>query len=180
MEKAVFLDRDGVVNKTFLMNGIPTPPKNLNDLVILDGVKDAIKLLNKNNFQIVVVTNQPDVARGITSQQSVEGINAHLRQELGVKQFFTCFHDDPDECECRKPKPGLILKAARDLKIDLRKSFMVGDRWRDVAAGQAAGCRCFFIDYGYHEKSPVLPFTRVTSLIEATHLILEIANDAFA
>jgi len=177
MKRAVFLDRDGVLNSTFLADGIPTPPKNLQDVVILDGVKDAIQLLNNSCFEIVVVTNQPDVARGVISKESVELINAYLSQELGIKHFFTCVHDDPDGCNCRKPKPGLMLNAARELNLDLYKSFMIGDRWRDVSAGQAAGCECFFIDYGYDEKSPVLPYTRVSSLLEATLLIMENSND---
>ena len=173
MKRAVFLDRDGVINKAIVLEGKPLPPKNLNDVEILAGVKESIKLLTESNFEIVVVTNQPDVARDVISQKSVEDINAYLSLELGIKHFFTCFHDDRNGCDCRKPKPGLMLNAARDLNIDLRMSFIVGDRWRDVSAGQAAGCWCFFIDYGYKEKSPNLPFTRVSSLIEATRLILE-------
>jgi D-glycero-D-manno-heptose 1,7-bisphosphate phosphatase len=180
MKKAVFLDRDGVINRAFLIDGNPVPPKNLNDLEVLAGVKESIDLLIRSNFEIVVVTNQPDVGRGVITQESVESINDYLSHELGIKHFLVCFHDDPDSCECRKPKPGLLLKASRDLNIDLRKSFMVGDRWRDVSAGQAAGCQCFFIDYGYEEKSPVLPYTRVSSLIDATRLILEHSDDTFS
>lgn len=177
MNRAVFIDRDGVINRAIVIDGTPVPPKDLNDLEVLSGVKEAIKLLNENMFEIVVVTNQPDVARGIVDQDSVETINAYLAQELGIVHFFTCFHDDPDDCDCRKPKPGLILNAAQELNLDLRKSFMIGDRWRDIAAGQGAGCKCFFIDYQYQEKSPILPFTKVSSLIEATRLILENVDD---
>ena len=180
MRRAVFLDRDGVINKALVLRGIPAPPRNLNDLVVLPGVKEAIKLLITNNFEVVVVTNQPDVARGVVSKESVDAINSYLKEELGIKYFFTCYHDDADGCECRKPKPGLSLKAAQVLNLDLHKSFMVGDRWRDVTAGQAAGCKCYFIDYGYEEKSPDLPFTKVSSLIEATYLILEESDDTFS
>lgn len=180
MKRAVFLDRDGVINEAFLFNGVPVPPKHLGDVVILIGVKEAIKLINENNFEVVVVSNQPDVARGLTTIESVEAINSYLSKVLEIKHFFTCYHDDPDICDCRKPKPGLLLKAAGDLNLDLRRSFMVGDRWRDIAAGQTAGCHCFFIDYEYAEKSPSLPFTRVTSLIEAVNLILEISNETYS
>ena len=173
MRPAVFLDRDGVLNKAFFRDGTPLPPKDLSNVEVLPGVKEAVQLLIKYNFEIVVVTNQPDVARGITSQDSVEAINAYLGKELGIQHFFICIHEDSDGCDCRKPKPGLILNAAKVLDIDLTKSSMVGDRWRDMSAGQAAGCNCFFIDYGYEEKSPVLPFTKVSSLMEATLLILE-------
>ena len=180
MRRAVFLDRDGVINKAFVIEGVPSPPKNLSELEILDGVKDAITLLSANHFEVIVVTNQPDVARGIVSQEIVESLNAFLSKELGIKYFFSCLHDDSDGCDCRKPKPGLILQAVRDLNLDIQNSYMVGDRWRDVSAGQAAGCKCFFIDYEYDEKSPVLPFTKVSSLIEAVRLILEAPYDTFS
>jgi len=176
MRQAVFLDRDGVINKAFFIDGTPVPPKDLSEVEVLAGVKEAIELLIKYNFEIVVVTNQPDVARGVTSRDSVEAINAFLGKELGIQHFSICIHEDSNGCDCRKPKPGLILSAAKEFDIDLTKSFMVGDRWRDVSAGQAAGCKCFFIDYGYEEKSPVLPFTKVSSLMEATLLILENSN----
>ena len=173
MKRAIFLDRDGVINKAFILERTPIPPKRIEDVVILPGVKEAIKLLFENGFEIVVITNQPDVARGTKTKESVDAINDYLSQELQIKNFMTCFHDDLNGCECRKPKPGMILKAARDLDLDLSKSFMIGDRWRDISAGQGAGCQCYFIDYGYDEKSPTMPFTKVSSLIEATRMILE-------
>lgn len=180
MRRAVFLDRDGVINRAYVVDGAPLPPKNLSDIEILTGVKEAVKLLNERNFVLVVVTNQPDVARGTVTRESVELINSYLGRELGIDHFFTCFHDDSQECNCRKPKPGLLEVAARNLNLDLHKSFMVGDRWRDIAAGQAAGCTCFFIDYDYMEISPVLPFTRVSSLIDATQFILENPDATFS
>lgn len=179
MKKAVFLDRDGVVNKCFVIEGVPKPPKNLSEVEIIDGVKEAIKILFERDFVIVVVTNQPDVARGVVDLASVQIINNFLEHELGIQHFYTCYHDDFERCDCRKPKPGLLLRAAQDLDLCLSKSFMVGDRWRDIEAGQAAGCHCFFIDYEYLEKSPVFPFTKVASLIEAAHLIMENEDDAF-
>lgn len=163
-----------MLNKCFVVDGVPKPPKNINDVEIIAGVKEAIELLLERNFVIVVVTNQPDVSRGTLDQSSVEAINEFLGLELGIRQFYTCYHDDPQGCLCRKPKPDLLLRASKDLDIDLRKSFMVGDRWRDIEAGQAAGCQCYFIDYSYQEKSPVLPYVRVASLIEAARLIMEI------
>ena len=180
MKRAVFLDRDGVINRAYVVDGVAAPPKNLSDVEVLSGVKEAIKLLNENNFVVVVVTNQPDVARGVVTRQSVEVINSYLGHELGIEYFYTCYHDDPQACNCRKPKAGLILNAAEELNLDVPRSFMVGDRWRDIAAGQAAGCKCYFIDYEYKEKSPVLPFTKVSSLIEATRLILENPDDTFS
>ena len=169
-----------MINRAYVVDGVPRPPKKLSDVEVLVGVKEAIKLLNEKHLLVVVVTNQPDVARGAVSRESVEAINSYLSQELGIVHFYTCFHDEPQGCNCRKPKPGLLNSAAMNLDLDLDKSFMIGDRWRDIAAGQAVGCQCFFVDYGYQEKSPVLPFTRVSSLSEATRLILETPDDTFS
>jgi D-glycero-D-manno-heptose 1,7-bisphosphate phosphatase len=171
MNRAVFLDRDGVINKVRLVNGRPHPPSNMEDVEILDGVIESIALLKAKNFTLVVITNQPDVARGETTQLRVDEINSFIGSSLGLKYFYVCSHDNDDNCECRKPAPGLILRAASELEIDISKSYFVGDRWRDIAASQAAGCRAFFIDYSYIEQQPQMPFTRVSSLFEAVQLI---------
>ena len=172
MKRAAFLDRDGVINKAFLVNGVPTPPRNLADIEFLPQVKDAILLIKEYNFEIVVVTNQPDVARGTQTQKAVQEINAFIGKELGLSHFYVCFHDDMDGCDCRKPLPGLLLKASRDLDLNLTRSFMVGDRWRDISAGQSAQCKCLFVNNGYKEKSPHLPFTEVSSLIDAAWIMI--------
>ena len=172
MKKAVFLDRDGVLNRALVYDGVPTPPRSLGEVEILSGVKQSILLLNENNYEIVVVTNQPDVTRGTDTRESVNQINDYLKLKLGLDHFYTCFHDDSTDCNCRKPKPGLILKAAVDLGLDLHQCSVVGDRWRDIAAGQAAGCKTFFIDYSYPEKQPRKPFIKVSSLIEAAEMII--------
>ena len=169
--KAFFLDRDGVLNKVYVHGGLPFPPKVKSELEILPGVSKAIELLKENNFEIVVVTNQPDVARGTTSREIVEEFQKYLMKSLKIDYFYTCFHDDKDNCACRKPKPGLILAAARELNICLNRSFMVGDRWKDISAGQEVGCSCYFIDYNYQESRPNPPFYTVTSLYEAALII---------
>jgi D-glycero-D-manno-heptose 1,7-bisphosphate phosphatase len=116
------------------------------------------------------------VARGKTSAEEINEINAYIGSLLKIDYFYTCFHDDYDMCKCRKPAPGLIYEAAEDLQIDVSNSILIGDRWKDIHAGQAAGCKSFFIDYSYPEKRPENPFTRVFSLIEAAHLIVRNAN----
>ena len=173
MKRAIFLDRDGVINRAFVIDGKPQPAKSIAELEILPGVVEAIAALFAANFEVVVVTNQPDVARKTLSKNSVENIQVHLQNLLGINHFYTCFHDDADDCECRKPKPGLLLRAAADLNINLSESFMVGDRWRDVAAGQTIGCNSYFIDYSYTEKKPTQPYFKVSSLTEAVQMILE-------
>ncbi len=169
---AVFLDRDGVINRAFTRDGTPHPPACLADLELLPYVAEALKELKAHGYLLVVVTNQPDVARGTSSRELVDAIHEQLRIELGLDAVLTCFHDDADGCDCRKPSPGLLLRAAQELGIDLKSSFMVGDRWRDVQAGRRAGCRTFFIDCGYAEKSPDCYDYKVRSLADASRIIL--------
>jgi D-glycero-D-manno-heptose 1,7-bisphosphate phosphatase len=169
---AVFLDRDGVINRAFIRDGTPCPPVSLRDLEILPHVPEALNALKSHGYSLVVVTNQPDVARGTASRGLVDSIHDRLKVELGLDAIFTCFHDDADECDCRKPKPGLLFRAAHDLGIDLTSSFMVGDRWRDVEAGRRAGCRTFFVDCGYRETPSNSCDFRVGSLLEASEIIV--------
>ena len=176
MLKAVFLDRDGVINKAPVIDGKPYPPRNLDELELIPGVDQAILQLRDRGYFCIVVTNQPDVARGKTSKETVESINQFLIQHLAIHEIVSCYHDDHENCGCRKPKPGSLLKAALKYNIDLNKSFMVGDRWRDIEAGQNAGCKTFFIDYQYNEKQPQNPTYKVTSLADAVNIILNEAS----
>ena len=171
LKKAVFLDRDGVLNDVVLKEGKPYPPENLESLAILPGVTEAIRIFKQNDFEIVVVTNQPDVKRGTSSKEKVNLINERLASSLSIDNFYVCFHDEVDGCSCRKPLPGMIFEAANQIGIDLARSYMVGDRWRDIEAGQTAGCICYFIDYNYLEKKPRNPFISVGSLLEAAQHI---------
>jgi D-glycero-D-manno-heptose 1,7-bisphosphate phosphatase len=173
LRRAVFLDRDGVINRAILRKGRPYPPANLNELEILPGVLEALNKLHNANYLLIVVTNQPDVARGVTEKGSIQKINNYLATQLPLDDFKICYHDDIDNCKCRKPLPGLLLMASKEYEIDLTKSFMVGDRWRDIKAGKSAGCKTFFIDYGYDEKQPEMPDFIVTSLLQVEEIIRE-------
>jgi D-glycero-D-manno-heptose 1,7-bisphosphate phosphatase len=177
IRRAVFLDRDGVINRAVVREGKPYPPASADDVEVLPGVAAALGRLKAAGYLLVVVTNQPDVARGAQSRQGVEAIHARLASQLPIDAFRVCYHDDRDGCLCRKPKPGLIVDAARDFGIDLRQSVMVGDRWRDVEAGRHAGCATAFIDCGYTERKPDKPDTVVLSLRQATDWILERDGD---
>lgn len=170
--RAVFLDRDGVINRAVIRGGKPYPPDSPTDLEILPGVPEALARLRAAGFVNVIVTNQPDVATGRQRREVVESIHEFLLSHLPVDRVKVCYHTEADNCDCRKPRPGMLLEAARELGIDLAASYMVGDRWRDVGAGQAAGCRCFFVDCGYEEKRPENPYVAVKSLAEAGDLIL--------
>ena len=170
--RAVFLDRDGVINRPVVRDGKPFPPASLDDLDILPGVPQALKRLHDAGFLLVVVTNQPDVAKGTQTKSVVDGIHAYMAATLPLDEIRVCFHEDKDGVACRKPKAGMLLDAARDARISLTRSFMVGDRWRDIDAGRIAGCRTIFIDYGYDERRPHQPDATVASLAEAADWIL--------
>ncbi len=170
--RAVFLDRDGVLNRAVVRDRRPYPPANVDAVEILPGVADALRSLKDAEFVLIVVSNQPDVARGSTTQKSVEAINAYLADHLPLDRFIMCYHDSDDGCECRKPRPGMLLSGAGEFGVDLGSSYMVGDRWRDVEAGIAAGCKTIFIDYGYDERRPRACDFRVSSMGEAASIIL--------
>ena len=170
--RAVFLDRDGVINRAVIRDGTPYPPASIEDLEVLPGVPEALMRLHTAGFRLVVVTNQPDVARGTQRRTVVDAMHDRLASTLPIDEFRVCDHDDRDACACRKPKAGLLKAAARDAGLSLRASFMVGDRWRDVEAGRRAGCTTIFIDWGYEERRPEQPDVIVQSLPDAVDWIL--------
>lgn len=172
MRRAVFLDRDGVLNESIVRNGRPYAPTSLAEFRILPGTREALERLRSAGFLLIVATNQPDVGRGATPRELVDSIHEELAAALPLDDVRVCF--DPDEKTSRhyKPKPGMLLDAAEDHGIDLAHSYMVGDRWRDVGCGHAAGCFTVFIDYGYDERLTVPPDARCGSLGEAVDIIL--------
>ena len=174
--RAIFLDRDGVLNDVILRDGRPYSPASVEEVIIPDGVHKVCEKLRSHGFLLVVVTNQPDVARGVQDRQVVDDIHAFLRSRLPLDDIRVCYHDDDDECDCRKPKPGLLLAAARVWDIDLARSFMVGDRWRDIEAGRAAGCRTIFINRNYQERRPEGMEFETDSLAKAVEWILSLED----
>jgi D-glycero-D-manno-heptose 1,7-bisphosphate phosphatase len=171
---AVFLDRDGVLNKSVTgPDGVPHPPSDLSDFVLVENAVEACRELRSLGLLLVVVTNQPDVARGTQQREVVEAMNRRLSDIVELDDIRVCYHDDADACDCRKPKPGLILGAARERGIDLASSYMIGDRWRDVEAGTNAGCTTILIDSHPGQSLTVEPTIRVDSLLAAAHWIRE-------
>ncbi|HEY1660511.1 MAG TPA: HAD family hydrolase [Candidatus Sulfotelmatobacter sp.] len=172
-QPAIFLDRDGVINKAFVRDGKPFSPPTHEDLEILPGVPEALRDLKAHGYRLIVVTNQPDVARGKLSQQTLDAIHEDLRARLPLDDIFACVHTGNDNCKCRKPLPGMLLEAAEKHNIDLSASYMVGDRWKDIDAGYNAGCRTILVDYGYSERrSERVPDHIVKSLREAADWII--------
>lgn len=161
-----------MLNRAFVLEGRPYPPSSFEDVEILPGVDEALNNLKSAGYLLIVVTNQPDVATGKTTMLMVEQINTYLGDILPIDEFRTCYHQDSDCCRCRKPLPGSLYDAARKYRIDLSESFMIGDRWRDIEAGKSAGCKTIFINYGYLEKQPDSPDFVVSSLKEASNIIL--------
>lgn len=175
MRRAVFLDRDGVLDRNYPHpDGKPRPPASLEELEILPGVPAACWALRQAGYLLIVVTNQPDVSRGTQRREVVEAINDKLRAALSLNDVFACYHDDKDNCSCRKPKPGMLLSASQSWGIDLAHSFMVGDRWTDIEAGRSVGCKTIFITGSHSRKlsQKTADFLAAT-LLEAANWILE-------
>ncbi len=167
--RAAFLDRDGVLVVSDVVDGVPTPAAEPR---LLPGVAEACRRLHDAGLLLVMVTNQPDVARGRVDRAAVDAVNDGLRRALGLDDVRVCPHDDADGCRCRKPAPGMLLDAAREAGVDLAASVMVGDRWRDIEAGRSAGTRTVFVDHGHPERRPDAPDLVVASLLDAVPFIV--------
>jgi D-glycero-D-manno-heptose 1,7-bisphosphate phosphatase len=171
--RAVFLDRDGVVNAVITRDGKPHPPARLEDFVLMPGVVEGCHALKRAGYLLVVATNQPDVGRGTQTQEVVEAMHQRLRNLLPVDGIEVCYHPGQGNsvCDCRKPRPGMLLRAALTHGIALEHSWMIGDRWVDVECGRAAGCHTIFVDYGYAEERPSLQDYTVKSFVSAVSVI---------
>lgn len=172
MRPAVFLDRDGVINHSIVRDGRPFAPTAQEEFAIIDGVPDALKTLHEAGFLLIIVTNQPDVARGLIQKEVVENFHQDLLKAFPLDDIKVCYETEESGSRYYKPRPGMLLEAGEEYDIDLSKSFMVGDRWRDIACGRAAGCFTIFIDYGYVEKLTEIPDATCRGLREAVPIIL--------
>ena len=173
LNRAVFFDRDGVLNDAIVRDGVPHPPGSLEELRVVPSARRAVDRVREAGYLAVAITNQPDAARGLTSIETIRAINARLEREAGLDAVYTCFHDDGDECACRKPKPGLLVRAAEEHDLDLQRCYVIGDRVKDVECGRAAGCTTIFLDFHYGETVlPVDADITAASLDEAIGAIL--------
>lgn len=170
--RAVFLDRDGVLTVPEFRDGRSFAPRRLEDFRLYDGAAAALAALKNAGFRLAVATNQPDVGNGFVARDVVEEMHRRLLAELPVDRIEVCYHRQADGCDCRKPKPGMLRRAAAELGIDPTTSFMVGDRGSDVAAGRALGCATIFIDLGYRDENPQSPDFIVGSIAEAAEIVL--------
>lgn len=170
VNKAVFLDSDGVLNTAVIINGKPVAPTSVNDLEIPAEVRPALERLKAAGYILICVTNKPDIERGRMTQADVDAIYVKMRRELPLDDVLICYKEGSPNY---KPNPGMLLEGQRKYDLDLSQSYMVGDRWKDVGAGKNAGCETIWINRGYQEKQPDPPadYTAL-SLTEAAQWIL--------
>tara|TARA_B100001123_G_scaffold37743_1_gene39056 strand:- start:584 stop:1129 length:546 start_codon:yes stop_codon:yes gene_type:complete len=173
LKEAVFFDRDGVINQALVRRGHPYSPANLEQFTWVKGIHDVCEQLKSVGFVLICVTNQPDVGRGLQSHAAVENLHTKIMDALPLESIYSCYHDGIEDCACRKPKPGMLLEAANEYGVDLTRSWLIGDRWKDVDAGNAAGCKTVFVDYGYDEKLNTAPNHRVSDVREIPPVILQ-------
>jgi D-glycero-D-manno-heptose 1,7-bisphosphate phosphatase len=176
MRRAVFLDRDGVLNTCTVRGSTPYPPNDVSELCVEEGAHEATRKLKEAGFMLLVVTNQPDVARGTQTRDKIEAINAELCRQLPIDDVAVCYHDNSDNCDCRKPKAGLLTTLATKWGVDLHHSYIVGDRSGDVLAGEAAGVRTFLVERPYSKADRCRPDFTVSSLSHAADIILTLAH----
>ena len=177
VRRAIFLDRDGVLNEAVLRNGKPYPPASAAEVRLVEGAAEGMARLKELGYLLLVATNQPDVARGTQTMEELGAINHVLEAALPLDAILICPHDNSDECPCRKPKPGLLLFGAEKFELSLPDCYMIGDRWRDMDAAAAAGVAGVWIDYGYRERAPAVPpALTVKSLREAVDWIVNQEN----
>jgi D-glycero-D-manno-heptose 1,7-bisphosphate phosphatase len=171
MRRAIFLDRDGVVNRTEVRGGRPFAPTRIEDFEIISGVPEAVERLKSAGFMVFVVTNQPDIETGLQTAGSLAAMHDKMLAAVAVDEVFVCPHTDAANCDCRKPKPGMLLAAARKYDVALDQSWMIGDRWRDIEAGAAVGCKTVFVDRAYAEPVPRADYV-VAEMPDALPMIL--------
>ncbi|MES2696863.1 MAG: HAD family hydrolase [Verrucomicrobiota bacterium] len=176
---AIFLDRDGTLNVQVIRSGKPYPPQTVDEFRLFPDAPASCAQLAAAGYVLVVATNQPDVGRGTQSQAVVEAMHARLRALVPeIARVEVCYAPGKDHSPHlpadprRKPEPGMLLDAARELGLDLGRSWMVGDRWRDIDCGKRAGVRTVFIDFGYAEELRSPPDFTVRTLAEAAAVIL--------
>jgi len=174
-QRVVFLDRDGVLNRAFPEGETTRPPTSVDELELLPGVPESLAKLRTAGFVLVVVTNQPDVARGKQTRTAVEAINAKMQSELPLLDVFACYHDSGDKCHCRKPKPGLLHDAAAKHDLDIETAFLIGDRWSDIVAAHAAGCQAVLIETPFSNAERCRADHTATNITSATEWILATA-----
>jgi D-glycero-D-manno-heptose 1,7-bisphosphate phosphatase len=176
MTKALFLDRDGVINKEIARDGGFFSPRFYTDFQLLPEVKEALEIAKKAGLVTIVITNQPDISRGLMELNELEKMHKEMMEKLPIDDLFVCVHSDEDECNCRKPKIGALLQAAKKWNIDLKNSYFVGDSYKDIEAGKNAQCTTFLIQKIYNVDVKGYDFL-ATDLLSAVQKIVELTKE---
>jgi D-glycero-D-manno-heptose 1,7-bisphosphate phosphatase len=177
LRPAVFLDRDGTLNVPVVRDGLPFPPATASEFKLFDGAAAACRALHAAGYVLVVATNQPDVGRGTLTRATVEDMHATLLELIPeIARIEVCYapgqgQKSPEDYR-RKPETGMLVDAAAALGLDLKRSWLIGDRWRDVDCGHRAGVRTVFIDLGYREELKSPPDHTVRSIAEAAAIVI--------
>lgn len=166
---AIFFDRDGILIKTKIVNQNPVAIKSAKEMILNKGIIDICKKISKK-YHLFMVTNQPDVSRGINTKKNVKEINSYLKKKLKLKQIYVCFCSD-NSCNNRKPNPGMLKKAIKTYSIDVKKSYMIGDRWKDIIAGQRSKCKTILLNKKYSEKHKCRPDYTIRNLKDILKII---------
>lgn len=169
LRRTVFLDRDGVINKVIYRDGRPTSPRNIEEFEFEAGVENALKRLRAAGFKLFVVTNQPELARGLLTDEALRLMTDRIVNTLKIDEVRICPHDNDGGCSCRKPRPGMLVELARKYDLSLKESYIVGDTWKDTCAGSSAGCKSIILDRPYNLEDPA--DWRVRDLCSAVDLI---------
>jgi D-glycero-D-manno-heptose 1,7-bisphosphate phosphatase len=169
--KAVFFDRDGVINRPIVRAGLPYAPQDLSEFAWMDGAHATLETLRSRGYLLLVCTNQPDVVRGMQTRERVDEFHRLIESELPIARVYACFHDNAHGCACRKPKPGMLVQGSRDFGIDLARSWMIGDRAKDIEAGRAAGCRTVYLRHDYDAASTHTAHYEIEQLNELLAII---------
>lgn len=172
MNKAIFFDRDGVINKPVIRDNKPFPPQSLSEFEFTEGIENLLSKMKVFGYLLFIITNQPDVARGTQIKEVVEEIHNHIMKNLDIDKIYVCYHDNKDNCNCRKPKNGMILQAQKEFDIDLNESWVIGDRSSDIQCGIDSGCKTIFFEYGYNERLICTPNYIVKRLSQIKEIIL--------
>ncbi len=167
---AVFLDRDGVINEVvFHDSDKPSSPWKFEEFKLVSEIKRPLDEISSMGYYLFIVSNQPDISRGYIEAGTIEKINNIIYEHLPIQEILVCPHDDKHNCYCRKPRPGMLIELSKKWGIDLKTSFLIGDNWKDIEAGKAAGCTTILLDKPYNQA--VKADYRVTNLEEGVNLI---------
>src|SRR3989344_4070411 len=167
--KALFLDRDGIINKIIARDDKQTSPRSFEEFELTPGIKEILKEFKNRGFLNIIITSQPEVERGLVTKEEIDKMHDFIKDNLLIDDLLVCFHDDYHNCDCRKPKPGLFFGSAKKWDVDLSKSFMLGDTHKDIRAGRSAGVKTILIDTFYNQE--VQPDYRIKNFGEIFNLI---------